>query len=91
MMPLTESFCSQLLCNLQPLLDLSGSHGKDVCIRIGARTAGIGWVSEEVARGPEKLDACLLLELQSEVCHLIQILVGLLQCTAHGGNVPDEK
>ena len=62
-----------------------------MCVRIGARSTGIGGVSEEIASCPEKFDTSLLLELQGEVCHLIQVPVGLLKDTAHGGDVPEEK
>ena len=73
-----------------PFLTWAAAMAKNMCVRIGACSTGIGGVSKEVAGGPEKLDASLLLKLQSEVCHLIEILVGLLQGAAHGGDVSED-
>ena len=57
-------------------------------VRVGAGPTGVDRVSKEVACGPEQLDSCLLLELESEVCHLVKVPVGLLEGTAHRRDVP---
>ena len=57
---------------------------------VGARPTGVDRAGKEVAGGPEELHSGPLLELESEVCHLVKVPVGLLKGTAHRRDVPGE-
>lgn len=46
-------------------------------------------MSEQVAGDPQHFDTSLLLQLQRQVCYLIQVPIGLLQSAALRSHVPE--
>ncbi len=81
------ALATQLLGHLQGLLDLRRGVGEGIGIGAGGGPMHETGVAEEIGRAPQQLDARPLHFLLDHLDHRVQILVGLGQRTALGGDV----
>ena len=78
---------AEFLGHFQGLLDLGGGKGEGVGVAACGRAVHVARIAEQVGRAPEQLDAGPLLLLLDDLDDGVEVLVGLGQRLALGGDV----
>ena len=78
---------AQFLGHFQGLFDLGGGEGEGVGVATGGRAVHVARIAEQVGGAPEQLDAAAVLLLLEHLDHRVEVLVGLGQRGALGGDV----